>query len=442
MNSLSKNALVTFLAQIASLIFGIALLIVLTRILGPEGKGIYTLIILIPTLAIKLVGFGIEEANIYFTGSAKIPVKNIVSNSLILATIISLALILLFQSLSENIIFQDFLSSNGIVPLYLWMAILTIPFTFMFVWLNSVFLGRQDMSKFNFLNVFFSFIQLAAAAFLLIILKQGIFGAVFSYALATVAAALIAAFLIGRITPLKFFLDKMSMVIQLKYGAKAYLGNIAQFLNYRLDMLLIAVFLNPLAVGLYSIAVEIAERLWLIPMAIATVLFPKISSIESQHADNLTPKVCRHTLFIVVIISMVLVALSYPLIKIIFGSSFLPSLAPLFVLMPGIIIFSVARVLSADLSGRGMPEIGMWAALVSLAVNLVLNVIFIPKWGIVGAAFASTAAYSVATIVTATIFFKTSQKNWHEVLIIKRDDLKDYILAFIKIKEKIGFAKR
>ena len=94
-------------------------------------------------------------------------------------------------------------------------------------------------------------------------------------------------------------------------------------------MILIAMFLLPAAVGLYSIAVGIAEKLFMISGALATVLFPKVSAISNSEANNLTPRISRHTFFIIIIASLLLAILANPLIKIFFGENFLPSVLPL-----------------------------------------------------------------------------------------------------------------
>jgi len=192
---------------------------------------------------------------------------------------------------------------------------------------------------------------------------------------------------------LKSHLNKNLFKGSAKYGLKCYFGNLAQFLNYRLDMFLVAIFLTPIAVGFYSISVGIAEKLWMLPGSIATVLFSKISSLKDVEANNITSRVARHTFFIIFVISLFLAILAKPLIKILFGSAFLPSLAPLLILLPGVIALGGAKTLTADLAGRGRPEVGTIASFISLAVNVPLNLWLIPKWGISGAAFASSIAY-------------------------------------------------
>ena len=189
---------------------------------------------------------------------------------------------------------------------------------------------------------------------------------------------------------------------------------------------MVAYFLNVTAVGHYTIAVGMAERLWMIPGSIGTVLFPRVSAIGDTQANQLTSKVSRHTLFIVFILSIILLVLAKPLILILFGISFLPSVKPLIILLPGIVALSFAKVLTSDLAGRGRPQFGTYASIVSLSVNIPLNLYFIPKWGISGAAFASSIAYILAAFIIVAAFIKVSKKSWFDILLINKQDFQDY----------------
>lgn len=437
MNSISKNSAITFSTQV--LIFGLGLVvsIILARALGPTGKGIYALIILIPAAMLKLGSLGIEAANVYFTGSKQYQIKDIVSNSLLSSILLSSILILLFFGTSRLSIFQKFIISNQIKPFYLWLVVLTIPFSLFSVFVKNIFLGKEKIVTFNKINIFQATFSLIAITTFLLILKLGVFGAVISYVLTTAALTLFVVYLIKKITRIKFSFNKNLFNGSFKYGLKAYFGNLAQFLNYRLDMFLVAAFLDPAAVGYYSISVGIAEKLWMLPGAIATVLFPRISSLKDVQANNLTPRIARHTFLIIFIISLFLAILAKPLIEILFGSAFLPSVTPLLILLPGIIALGGAKTLTADLAGRGKPQFGTYAAFVSLVVNILLNLWLIPKWGISGAAFASSVAYIIATLMVIIAFAKISRKSYPEILLIKKQDFEDYKEFLLKIRYRI-----
>ncbi len=423
MVNLKKSGLITFLTQVSVLIFGFATSIILARVLGPADRGIYALILLIPAMLGMLGTLGIDGANVYFSANRKHKLSDIISNSLISSIGLGLIIILLFWGLSNTNVFQGFLAANNIPPLYLWLAVFTIPIVLLSGFFNRILLGREEIIKFNSVGIFQSVLQLGLMIILLIVFAQGVFGAVLSYIITAICVTLLAILFVKKLGKIKFAINFESLKESLRYGGKGHLGNIAQFLNYRLDMFLVAYFLNVTAVGYYAIAVVIAEKLWMVPGSISTVLFPRVSAIKDSQANQLTPKVSRQVLFIVFILSIILLILASPLVQILFGTAFLPSVEPLMILIPGIVALSFAKVLTSDFGGRGRPELGTLAAIVSLLINIPLNVILIPKWGISGAAFASTVAYIVASGIVLFIFLKISQNNLSETLLIKLSDL-------------------
>jgi len=438
MTSISKNSVITFSSQILIFALGFITSIILARALGPIGKGIYALIILIPAVMLKLGSLGIEASNVYFIGSRKYEAKDVFSNSLLSSILLGVILIFLFLGISYLSVFKNFLNSNQINIFYLWLVVLTIPFSLLSGFLSSIFLGKEKIITFNKINIFQTIIQLVTIVIFLMIFKQGVSGAVNAHILTILFVFVFIIFFIKKVTEIKLSFNRKLFNDSIGYGVKAYFGNLAQFLNYRLDMFLVALFLTPAAVGYYSLAVGIAEKLWMLPGAIATVLFPRISSLQDKDANNLTPRVARHTFFIVLIISLILAVLAKPLVEILFGDAFLPSVIPLLILLPGIIALGGAKTLTADLAGRGKPQFGAYAAFVSLAVNIPLNLWLIPKWGIAGAAFASSVAYIIATIVVIIAFAKISQKSWSEILITKKTDFQDYKNILFRIKKRIS----
>lgn len=74
------------------------------------------------------------------------------------------------------------------------------------------------------------------------------------------------------------------------------------------------------------------------------------------------------------------------------------------------------------------------SAVISLIVNIPLNLFLIPKWGISGAAFASTVAYTLATVIVIIAFTKISKKSWSDVLLIKKQDFQDYSNLLAKLR--------
>jgi O-antigen/teichoic acid export membrane protein len=382
--------------------------------------------IFIYTVMLRLGSLGIETANTYFAGSKQYEINDIVSNSFVNCLIISSVLILSFHLISNINTVREYFFVNQIKPPYMWLVVLTVPFSLLSLYLLGIFLGTEDIIEYNKMNLFRYCCHFLVLVIFLLILRQGLLGAVISHALTTVLLALLVIFSIRKITEIKIYLRGDLFKNAARYGLKAYLGNLAQFLNYRIDILLISAFLAPNAVGYYAIAVGMAETIWILPGAIATVLLPRISSLHDTDANNLTPRIVRHTYFIIFVFVLCLFFFAKLLITVFFGSAFLPSEKPLLILLPGIIAVAGSKTLAADLSGRGKPQFAAYASFTSLAINIPLNLYLIPKWGISGAAFASSASYIAANIMVIIAFAKTSKTSWFDILIIKKIDLRDY----------------
>lgn len=437
MKNFSQKSLITFLTGIGLFVSGVLSMVIISRILGPEGKGIYSLLILIPGMIMTFGNFGLGSGNVYFVGSGKYKLQEVVSNSLVLTVILGFLLIGIFWLMLQFDFFQNFIKNNQIPIFYLWITVLLIPLSLFLSFFQEIIRGKGEIKKYNKIKFLEGFLELILVVFFLLILKKGLAGAVFSYVLALILTAGFLFILIKKIAVFSFRLHKNLLKDSLVYGGKVYLANAISFLNYRFDMFLIAFFLNPAAVGLYSVAVGISERLFLIPGSFSTVLCPKVSASKEFEANAFTPKVVRHTLFLVIIFSFFLLILAKPLILIVFGSAFLPSIFPLIILLPGIIAFSIGGVIAADLSGRGKPQFAVYSSLACLIINLILNIILIPKWGIAGAALASSIAYWADTFVVLIAFMKISKKSLSEVLLIRKEDFYDYFRLFSIFKSSL-----
>lgn len=103
------------------------------------------------------------------------------------------------------------------------------------------------------------------------------------------------------------------------YGMQAHLANILGFLNYRLDMFLVNSSLGPAAVGLYSVGVELVEKLWMVSHVASVVLFPRVSAeAEEQRQKEFTALVARTVPWTTTVGAVVLAFLSRWIILLLF----------------------------------------------------------------------------------------------------------------------------
>ncbi len=254
--------------------------------------------------------------------------------------------------------------------------------------------------------------------------RIGVAGAVGAWVLAVYMADLALFFNARNVAGGVSFRLEMSYLRRVSaYGIKAHLGNVLAFLIYRVNVFIIGALMNPAAVGYYSVAVAVVERLWLVSETAGFVLFPRVAGeTDNQRLKEFTPIVARSVLLITALGALVLFVVSPWLIILLYSKEFRPSIAPLQILLLGIVVMGVGRVLSNDLSGRGRPMLCAYARGVALAANVILNFLLIPRHGIAGAAWASTIAYGVSFVLTLFFYCRISGNSWSVVLLPQRSD--------------------
>lgn len=424
-----KHFLLTFSAKITTVVFHLAAVIVIARVLGPEGNGEYALIILIPSILVLVGNLGLGLANIYFGGSKKYEWAQIVSNSVVSAVMLGIPLTIAF--LAYFLVSPpSFLAE--IEPRSLVLATLTVPFSLLTIYFNLVLLGNNRVKEYNTVLVIQGGASLLLTLFLLLALNGGIFSAILAWTIGTVMATILSFLFVRRITRIVWSFHPRLFKDSLRFGIQGFLGNIIQFLNYRLDMLMVAHFMSVIFVGYYSVAVIIAESLWYLPAAAGTIVLARTPGLSIDEANRSTPQICRTTFFITILTSLALFGLGKYIIILFFGSTFLPAAEPLWILLPGIVALSICKVLSHDMVGRGKPMINTVAAGVSLAVNIPLNLLLIPKMGISGAALASTVSYTLVTVVVLIYFLSVSKNSLFDTIVIKPRDLRILVKVMVK----------
>ncbi len=421
----------TLFYQGLSLVFNFFLNVIIARSLGPAGKGLFSVYILIPSLLSMLLTLSIDESNVYFA-SKGYRIRDIFLTNFFYTLLASGMLFAAFTS--SPTIFSYFFKNIG--NQYLFSAILITPFFLFFRNIRTIFLGANRVGIFNFLDTLRIGILLLLVYFMLFFEGKKVHYALqainYHIMLASAFAlfAIIPLFKEGDIhIPLKKLLGK-----ELRYGIRAYLGITMNFFNRRLDVFILNYFKTPYEVGIYSISTAMAELIWKIPNSIATPLFPHVARQKREESIKFTLLITRFTFFLIVIVAIFMAWIGKPFILIVFGKNFIPSFSPFLWLLPGVIFLSIGRVLSAFFHGINKPEYGSFFTIISVTFTVILDFLLIPLYGAKGAAIASTIAYSVSGLI-ATLLFSYEAKVPFYVLFVP--PIKDLLHMFRKIFRKI-----
>jgi O-antigen/teichoic acid export membrane protein len=178
---------------------------------------------------------------------------------------------------------------------------------------------------------------------------------------------------------------------------------------YHIDVLLLQTFVGSTQTGHYKAALNLAQFLWVVPIAVQIVLVQSISEKWSEGEDeeisNIATVATRYTLALSVLITIGLAVLADIFVPIYYGSDFEAATIPLVLLLPGVVGFAVARPIVAI--GKGIGSLGKLVVATGVAaiLNLCLNLILIPRYGLYGAAVSTSIGYaSMLVFHTITAF--------------------------------------
>ena len=422
MTGLARGASLTLVTRALALLIGIASSVILARALGPAGRGEYALIVLIPALFQFIGGFGLEPSVTYLVAKRRHEAR-VIALTLVLASLgLGLLLIGVYALVAAVPAYLRYLQAAAVDPSLVWVLIALLPLTLAAQSVVAAILGLERYRIYNLATLITPVANLALLLALVVVLRLGVAGAVIAAAAAGVLGLAGAASLLLRVSTGRACYLPTVIREWLSYGLRAHAANVAWFLHYRADMFLVAYLAGPAALGFYATAVGLGEKLYMPPSAIGTVLFPRVAGASSEDARRVTPAAARTTFWLTLCLSALLAIAAWPLVLALYGSEFLPSVAPLWLLLPGLVSLAVGRVLSADLNGRGLPGSVARANGSMAVVNIALNLWWIPIWGAAGAAAATSVSYTAAVLLLGRRYRRESGAGWGELLLLTRAD--------------------
>lgn len=425
MNSFVKHSVWTISTQGLIFLVGMATSIIIARVLLSEGRGIYAVTAFLPSFLMYLCNFGIGFSTVYYMANGQFKRKTVFGNGLLFTLIhILVALVCGFLVIS---IFKDKIFP-GIYSEYLYLSLMITPGMMMISYLAMVLLGVQRIKDYNVFQFLRPMLLLISVAFFLLVIGLGVRGAILADIVVTYGISfLLLFFIIKKIGAPSLIINKEYIKEAYLYGIKTYIGSLLFFLSDKLNVIFLNLFLNPFSVGIFTLSYGISQKLWLISDSIATNLFPKIASEkDDKKTKELTPIVFKTTLLLIIFIAAVLWIISETLIVSLFSKEFIESVKPFKVLLISVVFYSGWRILEFDLRGRGKINIVMLPMFISLFISISLNVLLIPKYGVMGATWASTIASFITLLSGMLLYVHSSDNKVYDLIMVNEVDIRLY----------------
>lgn len=439
MGFVARQSAHTFLTSVVSK-FGIGLLIdvFISRSLGADGKGQYFQFVTTLTGLCAVFGFGLQNANLLLGAKHTLSHPKLIRLSM-LAALASTAVAVLVLLTGYNTDWIEYLLPNRRFNTGTVLLFAVLPFVFLNYFFIGIVLAKQDV-------IFNNYVSLAS--------------------LGTVCAALAVFFLTGTLTPLVAvgsytvsLLISLGMIgyryradirLSLRASLSAddarillgqtgiiYLAIMIHFLNLRIDAYMIRYYLDDASLGIYATAIRMAESVWLVSDSVGASLLPTVAA-GNPNAVRASAKLAVIVLLTSIALAVAVFLIGKYALVLLYSDRFAAAALPLVWLLPGVIAFSAVRVLSAYLTGAGHLRLHTLLIFITFLFTVTLDLLLVPKYGILGAAAASSLTYTLYLCLMLFAFGRTTGLRLGDVPALVSELKNDVFISARKLRERFG----
>jgi O-antigen/teichoic acid export membrane protein len=217
------------------------------------------------------------------------------------------------------------------------------------------------------------------------------------------------------------------------FSAMAYIGNVFQFLSYKIDFWFVDAYCGKEQLGIYSLAAQLSQLLWIIPQSLSSVLYTYASKMNVTEALEYALKFKKMAFYATVVLAILGIAISYFFIPILFGEAFKESFYILVIFLVGIVPFSVPIIIASFLGAFGNFKISFYISLFVSILSIFLYYILIPRFGIFGGAIASVTSYVISFLLVEIYMVRYYKVAFLESYFISKADANHLLLQVKKI---------
>ena len=393
-SELRRDVLETYIVRILVVVLTFATTVVITRTLGPTGRGFYAVAVTLGAIGVQFSNLGLHASNIYYVSQDRALLPTLIGNTLAVVFVACMLVAL------GAIGFALWPAMSPLRGSLLFLALAFVPISLGYMLTQGLLLGVNKVRLYNQIEVGGKVLALALIC-ILALGHKGTVEVLFGITLLSVLVSFLWALLSLRSVSAEPVVLSMKLFRQcLPVGVNAYMIAFFGFLVMRIDLLMVKYMLGATEAGYYSISQVLSENTMLLPVVIGLLLFPKLSAIKDKEAKlHLANKAALVTAALMLPAVVVAAFAAAPVISIAFGRNFLAAVAPFVWLLPGIYFLGIEVVMVQLLNSEGFPKIIVIAWLADTIVNVGLNLWAIPLYGITGASVVSSICYFLIFVI-------------------------------------------
>lgn len=417
---LKRNIKLVFSTNALMLCSGVVTSLLSAWALGPEGRGDLTIVLTWPSVFAMVMSIGLPQSYRFWTAKRPDSVSHLFSNALLYSLVVGLLALVLGELLIPRLVGERSPEVMRLVRIYA----LIIPMGMVTDLMRGLLEGMRRFAWVGAVRLIFFGVQSCGYIALWLSGNLSVANATYTMLGAIVASMILSLVAVWRELAPGWNPKLSEFRSALQYGLKDYPGTLTELANWRLDSLMLAGIGSNTAIGLYAVAVRLSDITTVLASSVGDALMPEVAtSKDSKEATQMVTRSLRLTLGAhLLLIGPLWIAAPY-ILKFAYGDGFVPVTNVLRLLMIASVIWSGGAIIISGLNGLGHPGLSTIARTAAAGVMVVTLLVWLPRWGIQGAALASVSGYSVMSVVALFWFLRQQKISLWECLRPRWDDV-------------------
>jgi len=404
---IAQGTFILFIGIFLSKLLGYGYRVLIARN-GVEEYGIFSLALAVYGLVLAFASLGLPEGIAryvgFFRGENEVgKMRKSLAMSLKILLFTGLISMIILFFLAKPLALKIFKTQE--LTLVLQIILIAIPFDMAIrVFVNT--LRGMEMPKYEVYirNLTENIIKIALTA-TFFVLGIKLVGMTIAFVAATIVSFILLGLTLNKKFPIFKKIEEYPGLRRelLVYSLPLFMSNVMIFVFTWVDTLMIGWLMNPHDVGLYNAAVPTSQLLYLFPSTLMAMFLPIMTMIYAQKHPDMFKQVYQAATRWIWIINLAfvlpLLIFAKPILSILFGNVYGAATLALIVLLVGRFIDFGLLAGSNVLMVVKRTKLLLFNNLVAAALNVILNLIFIPRYGIVGAALGTSIAVSVQAVM-------------------------------------------
>lgn len=417
---LKRNIKLVFSTNALMLGSGVVTSLLSAWALGPTGRGDLMVVLMWPAIFSMVAQIGLPQAYRFWVAKRPDYASALFSNAVIFTLVIGLITLGLAELLVPHLIGVRSPEVLRLTQIYL----LVIPVHLLTDLMRGLLEGARRFTWVGALRLILFGVQLASYIVLWLTGKLTVASASYTMLVSLTASLIVSLVAVRRELRPKWNPNLKELGTTLRYGIRDYPGILTEFVNWRLDLMMLVGTASSAALGLYVVALRLADITSTLAGSVGDALLPEVAaSKQVDEATRIVTRSLRLTLCAHLLILIPLWIAAPYILRFAYGAGFVEVTNVLRLLMFASVVWSAGAIVISGLNGLGHPGLSAIARISAALVMVVSLITLLPTRGIQGAALSSIFGYSVMFLVALFWLLRRRQVSLWECLRPRWDDV-------------------